>query len=128
MDFSRRFLYYFNTKYIANYVNKSIIYSALLKYGYKVFILEIIEYCDKENTISREQYYIDILKPKYNILKFAGSCLGLDIQKKTKAQMSLNNTKQTHPFFFFFYFLLRSKNEKTHLRVKSKNVACFNTS
>ena len=85
MDLSRRFLYYFNTKYIANYVNKSIIYSALLKYGYIVFILKIIEYCDKENTISREQYYIDILKPKYNILKFAGSCLGFRHSEKNKS-------------------------------------------
>lgn len=30
----------------------------------------------KENTTSREQYYIDILKFKYNILKFSASSLG----------------------------------------------------
>ncbi len=31
---SKRLLYYLNTKYITKYKGKSIIYSALLKYGY----------------------------------------------------------------------------------------------
>jgi len=30
--------------------------------------LEILEYCDPLNIISREQYYLDNLKPEYNIL------------------------------------------------------------
>jgi len=42
------------------------------------FSLEILEYCEKEKAVilSIEQDYLDILKPKYNILKIAGSCLG----------------------------------------------------
>jgi hypothetical protein len=35
-----------------------------------------LEYCDLENIIDREQYYIDLLKPEYNVLKDAGSSLG----------------------------------------------------
>jgi group I intron endonuclease len=54
----------------------SIIYSALLKHGYLNFSLDILEYCEPDVLISREQYYIDIFNPKYNILKIAGSKLG----------------------------------------------------
>jgi hypothetical protein len=38
--------------------------------------LEILEYCDPDKVVSREQYYIDLLKPQYNILKVAGSLVG----------------------------------------------------
>lgn len=56
--------------------NRSRISSALLKYGYSNFSLDVIEYCESDKLISREQYYIDLLKPEYNILKIAGSRLG----------------------------------------------------
>lgn len=49
---------------------------ALLKHGFSNFTLEILEYCDKNNVLEREQYYMDILKPKYNIVEKAGSTLG----------------------------------------------------
>jgi len=37
------------------------------------FKLEILEYCEADRLIilEREQYYIDLLKPEYNILKIA---------------------------------------------------------
>jgi len=38
--------------------------------------LEILEYCDSVDTLKREQYYLDLLKPEYNIVKIAGSTLG----------------------------------------------------
>jgi len=53
-----------------NYESKSVIYSALLKNGHGSFKLDIIEYCNKADII-REQYYLDLLKPEYNILKVA---------------------------------------------------------
>ncbi len=57
--------------------SKSIKYSAILKDGYINFSLDILEYCDKELLIKRgEEYYLDNLKPSYNILKVANSRLG----------------------------------------------------
>jgi hypothetical protein len=41
---------------------------SFLKYGKNNFIVEIIEKTPKELLLIREQYYIDILKPHYNIL------------------------------------------------------------
>lgn len=49
---------------------------ALLKYGYSSFTLEILEYCDTDNLLKREQYYLHNLKPEYNIVKKAGSTQG----------------------------------------------------
>jgi group I intron endonuclease len=49
---------------------------ALLKYGFSNFSLEILEYCNLKDLLIREQYYLDILKPEYNIVKIAGSTLG----------------------------------------------------
>lgn len=52
------------------------IYKALLKYGHSNFSLSILEYCEPDKCIEREQYYIDLFKPEYNILQTAGSSLG----------------------------------------------------
>jgi group I intron endonuclease len=49
-------------------ISTSIIARALIKYGYSNFQLDILEYCEPTNCIEREQYYIDLLKPEYNIL------------------------------------------------------------
>lgn len=57
---------------------KSAIYSSILKHGLPKFRLEILEYCEKVKAVIllREQYYLDLLKPEYNLLKIAGSSLG----------------------------------------------------
>jgi len=39
-------------------MGSSAIYSALLKYGYSNFSLDILEYCEIDALIEREQYYI----------------------------------------------------------------------
>ena len=64
--------------------SKSRIYSAILKHGYSNFQLEILEYCRKENAITREQYFIDLLKPEYNLNPTAGSRLGSIHSEETK--------------------------------------------
>lgn len=67
---------------------KSIINKVLLKKGYSAFSLEILEYCDKSEVISRSlQYFLDILKPYYNILKIAGSTQGSKHSPETIAKI-----------------------------------------
>jgi len=46
--------------------------------------LDILEYCLFDEILKIEQYYIDNLKPSYNILKIAGSSLGLKYSEETK--------------------------------------------
>lgn len=63
-----------------------------MKYGYSEFRLEILEYCNREDTIKREQYFLDYLKPEYNILKIAGSRLGFKVSDYTKTKISATLT------------------------------------
>lgn len=42
-----------------------------------------MEYCSPENYIKREQYYLDRIKPEYNILKIARSSLGFKHSEET---------------------------------------------
>lgn len=66
----------------------SLIYRAILKYGHKNFTLEILEYCGKDETIEREQYYLDLLEPTYNILTVAGSPLGRKLSLEVRIKMA----------------------------------------
>lgn len=72
VNLSKRFNQYYNYNHIADPKRNMLIYRALLKYGYSMHSLEILEYCDKSSLIQREQYYLDLLKPEYNILLKAG--------------------------------------------------------
>lgn len=64
---------------------------ALLKYGYSNFSLFILEYCEPNNCLIREQYYLDTLLPEYNILQKAGSSLGYKHTDEAKALISAAN-------------------------------------
>jgi len=80
-------------------ISISIIYSALLSHDYENFTLDILEYCDGSILIEREQYYIDLLDPKYNILKAANSRIGSKHSVKTRALMSFKLKGINHPFY-----------------------------
>jgi group I intron endonuclease len=51
--------------------------------------LEILEYCEIDTLMDREQYYLDKFNPEYNILKIAGSFRGFKHSEVTKEIMSL---------------------------------------
>jgi len=74
VSLGKRFYMYYNLKILQ--ANKMIISKALIKYGYSNFSLEILEYCDRSKVTEREQYYLDLLNPEYNISPTAGSRLG----------------------------------------------------
>jgi hypothetical protein len=63
--------------------------------------LEILEYCEADISIEREQYYIDLLKPDYNILIIAGSSKGYKHTKealqKIREHLNKYNIKKRIP-------------------------------
>lgn len=70
------------------------------KYGELSFLFEIIEECEKDKLIEREQYWIDILKPEYNICLIAGNTSGRKmspeaIEKMRKRLIGLKRSKET---------------------------------
>jgi group I intron endonuclease len=105
---------YFGISFLKKELTKgnSIISSSLLKYGYANFSLEILEYCDPIDAIKREQYYLDLIKPEYNILKTAGSSLGFKHTLETKAKIREKSLISTYN---------SSEQAKYHLRGLNTN-------
>jgi group I intron endonuclease len=66
----------------------------LLKYGHSRFSLEILEYCSKDILLERENFYLSLLKPKYNILKYAYSMLGFKHSAESIAKLKLKKLTQ----------------------------------
>lgn len=97
VDLGNRLRNYFNLSYLASFKDIMIIYRALLAHGLNNFRLEVLEYCDPSVLLEREQYYIDLLKPEYNISRVAGSRLGvkhtLETIEKIKAG-AFNRSKE----------------------------------
>lgn len=74
IDLAKRLRSYYNKNELNR--NPRPIKDALVKYGHKNFTLDFLEYCPIPELLEREQFYIDLLSPEYNILKFAYSLLG----------------------------------------------------
>ncbi len=81
---SRLSTYYDN--FTLNSINMPI-YKAILKYGHSNFIFDIIEYCKPEETVQREQYYLDHFDFDYNVLEKANSSLGYKHTEETIEKM-----------------------------------------
>ena len=75
-NLSIRFKQYFNYNHLTDPKRNMAINKAILKYGYGKFKLEILEYCDPQELLKIEQFYMEKLNPEYNILKYGGSSLG----------------------------------------------------
>lgn len=99
IDLGRRFREYYRFDLLANKRPNSIIHRALLKYGYSFFSLEILEYCDKQETFVREQYYLDLLQPEYNICKVAGVYAGYKHSEEIRREMSESRRGINNSFF-----------------------------
>lgn len=90
VDLSKRMTEYYRHSYVTHPSRgKSIICFALVKYGYNNFSLSILEYCNKDKVIEREQYYLDLLNPTYNIIKYAYSSEGYKHTLEAIQRMSL---------------------------------------
>jgi group I intron endonuclease len=66
----------------------TVLIRAVTKYGENNFKLEIIEECETQVLLAREQYYLDTLLPEYNVAKIAGSNTGIKRSKETKEAKS----------------------------------------
>ena len=94
VDLSKRIKEYYNQSALKR--NPRPIHTALLKYGYENFKLEILKYCRADELIKKEQYYLDLLNPEYNILKKAYSLLGFKHSIENIAKFKLKKITQEH--------------------------------
>lgn len=54
------------------------------KYGEECFLFQVIETCDTSQKLVREQYYLDTLKPVYNVSHLATGGSGFKLSDSTK--------------------------------------------
>lgn len=66
------------------------------KYGESSFKFEVVEKCFKKNLLEREQYFLDILKPSFNMNMIAHNCTGRPVSKTTRDKISKGNTGKKH--------------------------------
>lgn len=92
------------------------------KYGTDSLSFKVIEYCDRDKLIEREQFYIDTLNPFFNIARVAGATYGLKpwLNKKhteeTKAKIKAANLET---------FAKRPKKIKPIKLNREQNIARF---
>jgi len=111
IDLSKRLFFYYSKTYMEDALTRgnSHIYRALLKNVYSNFSLIILEYCEPEQCIEREDYYLCSLPHEYNILEKAGSRIGSKHSDDTKTKISdakkgennpmFGKTEENHPWF-----------------------------
>lgn len=71
-----------NNKYMQRHVTK---------YGIDDLKFTILEFCNKDQLIEREQHYIDLLSPEFNLCPIAGSSLGRKFSEETKKKFRGKN-------------------------------------
>lgn len=100
-----------------SYLSNSILQKAIKKYGIENFEFHILELCQNDIVRERENFYLNILKPKYNILQYADTSLGYKHTQKTKEKLVLawtkNPSRKEH-------ITNLNKNKKLPLDVKNK--------
>lgn len=117
-NLGKRLSNYYNLSYISS--GNMSINKALIKYGYSSFALEILEYCDRKDILVREQYYLDLCKPEYNILKVAGSNLGYIHSENTLAKMKESRLNWTEEQKAKIINHLKNHNSSEDQREKSR--------
>lgn len=73
--------------------DQSAIYNSFIKYGVESHAFEVLEYCEVDKLIEREQMYLDFYcnpfpDNKLNICKIAGSTLGYIHTEESKKKIS----------------------------------------
>lgn len=69
------------------------------KYGESAFVFEVVELASADTCLDREQYYIDSLKPEYNVCPIAGSPRGRIVSDATREKRRLRMLGQKNPFY-----------------------------
>nr|YP_009709999.1 putative GIY-YIG homing endonuclease [Coleochaete scutata]QFU80104.1 putative GIY-YIG homing endonuclease [Coleochaete scutata] len=75
-------------------------YNAVRKYGWNQFEFGILDYIDNKTSptilLAREQYYLSLLQPYYNVNKIASSSFGLKRSQETLTKMSMAQLGKKH--------------------------------
>jgi group I intron endonuclease len=89
IDLNKRISRYFQKSYLLKNKNFLIV-KAIKKYGISNFYISILEYTNPlvSDLLKQEQYWLDQIRPEYNILKIAGNSLGYKHSELVKFKIS----------------------------------------
>jgi len=90
-----RMLDYMQPAYLARRANSPVT-RAIIKYGLNNFCFIVLETCEPEDVLKREQYWLNFLNPEYNLSPTAGSTLGVILSEETRNKISIARLGQTH--------------------------------
>lgn len=99
IDLAKRFRVHMTN---INYKNTKLpLYRSMKKYGINNFVYLVLQLCkpNKNICIGLEQYFLDLYKPKYNILLLAGSSEGFKHSPNTIANLKKSHSGELHPRF-----------------------------
>lgn len=119
MNINVRRMAHFNT--LKRNVHKNIyLQRAYNKHGKENFIFEQIATCPKEYLIKLEQWFIDNLKPDYNLLKTAGNAKGYKHSDANKLKLSIikkKNYNSENQIRLYEGFKLYIKNKQSKYKI-----------
>jgi len=95
VNLANRLLDYMQPAYLAKQANRPIL-RAIVKYGIVNFAFIVLETCNPSETLTREQYWLDLLNPDYNLCRKAGSTLGVPLSVEAKAKLSAARLGKSH--------------------------------
>ena len=88
---NRLYIRFRNHFYIIPKESSSLIVKRALEcYGIQNFSFHILEFTENNSPRERENFYLNQISPKYNILKYADSSIGYVHTEKTKLKMKQN--------------------------------------
>jgi len=62
------------------------------KYDESDLLFSVIIGCEKDELVMKEQFFIDVYNPYFNICQKARSCIGVKLSEETKLKISIANT------------------------------------
>jgi group I intron endonuclease len=92
------------------------------KYSLDDLEFSIIEECEKEFLLIKEQYYLDTLSCDFNIAKVAGSCIGITKSQDFKDKLSTLTKGEKNPT----YGLERTKEWRDNISKANKGQKAWN--
>lgn len=90
------------------------------KYGIEDLVFEILEECEKDKLLEREQYYLDTLNPYFNICKVARSCLGIKHTEEFKKHNRERQLGEKSPKFGTHYVMSEETKKKLSIANKGR--------